>query len=89
MRKMIVLGALAFSLALGGCMSERETNGAVIGGAGGALIGGVASHSVGGALVGGAVGAAAGVVVADLTKPHRHGHCYYSASAGRRVCHYW
>jgi hypothetical protein len=88
MRTIIVLSALAFSLALGGCMSNREANGALIGGAGGAVVGGVATHSVGGAVAGGAVGAAAGVLIADLTRPHRYWHCYYSASAGRRACRY-
>ncbi|MGD0641187.1 MAG: hypothetical protein ABSC22_10605 [Roseiarcus sp.] len=91
MNKIVALSALALSLSVcTGCMSNREANGALIGGAGGAVIGGVASHSVGGALVGGAVGAAAGILVADLTRPHyARWHCYYSSAAGRRVCHYW
>jgi hypothetical protein len=89
MKKIICLSVLALSLNLcAGCMSNREAGGALIGGTGGAIVGGVASHSVGGAVIGGAVGAAAGVIVADLTRP-RHWHCYYSSSAGRRVCHYW
>ncbi len=43
MNKLLLVSVVALSV--GGCaMSERETNGALIGGAGGAVIGGVASH---------------------------------------------
>ncbi|CAM5765630.1 hypothetical protein LMIY3S_01548 [Labrys miyagiensis] len=63
--------------------------GAVIGGAGGALIGGIASHSAGGAVVGGVVGAAAGAIVADATRPrHRGTRCHYSSVLNKRVCSY-
>jgi gas vesicle protein len=68
-------------------MSERETNGALLGGAGGAVIGGVAPHSVGGALVGGAVGAVAGVAIANLTRPHdARRHCWRSHSSDLSMC---
>ncbi len=89
MNKLLLVSVVALSV--GGCaMSERETNGALIGGAGGAVIGGVASHSWGGAAVGGAIGAVAGVAIADLTRPHyAHRHCWYSRSAGHTVCRYW
>ena len=44
MNKLLLVSVVALSV--GGCaMSERETNGALLGGAGGAVIGGVASHS--------------------------------------------
>ncbi len=91
MKRIVVWSALALSLSVcTGCLSNREANGALLGGAGGAVVGGVASHSWGGALVGGAVGAAAGVLVADLTRPHYyHRHCYYSSAVGHRVCRYW
>ncbi len=62
--------------------------GAAVGGATGAIIGGVASGSPGGALVGGAVGAVAGGVVADATRPrYRSGRrCYWDREIGERVC---
>jgi hypothetical protein len=85
MRALILAGfAVA---ALSGCATQRETNGALIGGGAGAVIGGVATHSVGGAVVGGAIGAVAGATVADLTGPHYHRYCHYSAYYGRTVCH--
>jgi hypothetical protein len=89
MNKLLLVSVVALSV--GGCsMSEREANGALLGGGAGAVVGGVASHSVGGALVGGAVGAVAGVAIADLTRPrYAHRHCYYSRYAGHTVCHYW
>jgi osmotically inducible lipoprotein OsmB len=90
MNKLLLVSVVALSV--GGCagMSERETNGALLGGAGGAVVGGVASHSVGGALVGGAIGAVVGVAIADLTRPrYAHRHCWYSRSAGHMVCRYW
>jgi hypothetical protein len=88
MNKLLLVSVLALSL--GGCLTQRESNGALIGGAGGAVIGGVASHSVGGAVVGGAIGAVAGAAIADLTRPHyAQRHCWWSRSAGRTVCRYW
>jgi hypothetical protein len=90
MNKLLLVSVVALSV--GGCagMSQRETNGALLGGGAGAVVGGVASHSVGGALVGGAVGAVAGVAIADLTRP-RYGrrHCWYSRSAGQTLCRHW
>jgi outer membrane protein with glycine zipper len=88
MNRLVLVSALTLSLA--GCagLSNRETNGALLGGAGGAVVGGVATHSVGGALVGGAIGATAGVLIANLTQPHyAHRHC--SWSGGHQVCHTW
>lgn len=79
-------------LTLGACANARDTRmaeGAGIGGAGGALVGGIASNSVGGAVVGGVAGAAVGAVVADATRPRHAGrHCYYSDTLNRRVCRY-
>ncbi|WP_029009481.1 hypothetical protein [Azospirillum halopraeferens] len=62
---------LAAALLLAGCqgLSHRENRaltGAAVGGAGGALIGGVTGGS---ALVGGLVGAAGGAAVGALTAP--------------------
>jgi hypothetical protein len=71
-------------LSVGGCaMSQRETNGALIGGTTGAVVGGVATQSWGGAAVGGVAGAVVGATIADATAPHRH--CWYN-SYGNRVC---
>ncbi len=67
MNRLLLASALALSVS--GCagLDNREANGALIGGAGGAVIGGVATHSVGGALVGGAIGAGAGYLVGRHT----------------------
>jgi hypothetical protein len=57
---------LAFLLAvssLAGCTTTRAERGALIGGATGAAVGGLATKSAGGALVGGAVGATAGYII--------------------------
>jgi len=67
-------------------MSQRESNGALIGGATGAVVGGVATHSWGGAAVGGVAGAVVGATIADATAPHRH--CWYN-SYGSRVCRHY
>ncbi len=86
MNKLLLVSVVALSV--GGCaMSERESNGALLGGAGGAVIGGVATNSVGGALVGGAVGAVAGATIANLTGPRRH--CWYSYRYGHRICRHY
>ncbi len=82
MRAVLLAGLTA--LALTGCATQRETNGALIGGGAGAVIGGVATHSVGGAVVGGAVGAVAGATVANITAPRRY--CHYSSYYGRTIC---
>ena len=72
-----VLGLVA--LGLGACANARDTRMAE-----GAGIGGV-----GGALVCGVVGATAGALVADATRPRRgERYCYYSNTAGHRVCRY-
>ena len=49
---------------------SSQGKGAIIGGAGGAVAGGIIGHGVGGALVGGAVGAGAGYVIGN--EHHRH-----------------
>lgn len=90
MKNIIILCVVALSVAA--CANARDTRmskGALLGGAGGALIGGVATRSAGGAIVGGAIGAAAGAVVADVTRPrHRGSRCHYSNLLGKRVCQY-
>ena len=83
MNKLFLVSVVALSI--GGCsMSQRETNGALIGGTTGAVVGGVATHSWGGAAVGGLGGGVVGATVADATGPHRN--CWHN-SYGHRVCH--
>ena len=85
MNKLLLVSIVALSV--GGCsMSQRETNGALIGGATGAVVGGVVSHSWGGPAVGGAVGAVAGVVIANATGPQRH--CWHNRY-GHWVCRHY
>ena len=85
MNKLLLVGVVALSV--GGCsMSQRETNGALIGGTTGAVVGGVATHSWGGAVVGGVVGGVVGATIADATAPHRN--CWYN-SYGHRVCRHY
>jgi hypothetical protein len=81
MRKVLIVAAMA--LALAGCETARQdrvAGGALIGGGGGALIGGLATRSAGGALAGGLIGAAAGAIIADSTS----GRCYYITRSGNR-----
>ncbi len=89
MKKSILLvAAVASSLTLAGCATERENraaNGAVLGGAAGALVGGLATGRAGGALAGAALGAAGGAIIGAETTPRRCarvGYDYY----GNRVC---
>ena len=85
MYKLLLVSVI--TLSVGGCaMSQRETNGALIGGTTGAVVGGVATQSWGGAAVGGVVGGVVGAAVADATAPHRH--CWYN-SYGNRVCRHY
>jgi uncharacterized protein YcfJ len=75
MRKILVVVVMALTLV--GCQMAREDrvlSGALLGAAGGGLIGGLAGRSVGAALAGGVIGAAAGAIIADATRP---GWCYY------------
>lgn len=89
MKHFIAIAVLA--LTLGACSNPRDQrmlDGALIGGAGGAVIGGVASGTTGGAVVGGVAGAAAGAVIADATRPRHGRYCYWSSRLDRRVCRY-
>lgn len=78
MKKMYsLLTVLIFALAISGCETNktRVAEGAGIGGAVGALAGGIIGHQsgsgVGGALIGGAVGAGTGALVgAQINKPN-------------------
>ena len=44
---------------------SQQGKGAIIGGAGGAVVGGLIGHNVGGALIGGAIGAGGGYVIGN------------------------
>ena len=44
---------------------SKQGKGAIIGGAGGAVVGGLVGHNVGGALIGGAIGAGGGYVIGN------------------------
>ncbi len=90
MNRFMILSALCLSL--GACETARDqrmAQGAMIGGTGGAIIGGVTTGSAQGAVVGGVAGAAIGAVGADLTRP-RQGkkRCYYSDTQQREICNY-
>jgi hypothetical protein len=86
--------ALAFLATAGAahadsCSGHSHTTGTVLGAAGGATIGGLASHSVGGAIVGGVVGGVAGNAIARSRdcRHYRRKHCYWSH--GRKYCRYY
>ena len=88
MKKFLAISGIA--LALGACgqteAGDRALGGAAIGGATGAVVGGLATGRAGGALAGAAIGAAGGAVVGAATTPRRD--CYYDAY-GRRICDYY
>jgi hypothetical protein len=49
---------------------SSQGQGAIIGGAGGAVVGGLVSHSVGGAVIGGAIGAGGGYIIGNEHRRH-------------------
>lgn len=92
-RRIVLFSTFAVALTLGACANPRDQrmlDGALIGGAGGAAVGAIATGTGGGAVVGGVAGATAGAVIADATRPRTyHGKsCYWSDSLNRRVCRY-
>lgn len=92
MKKLLIIIPVGLVLALSACTNARDTRmaqGALIGGAGGAAVGGIASGTAGGAVVGGVAGAAAGAVIADATRPQgRPADCRWNSSLNRQVCTY-
>jgi uncharacterized protein YcfJ len=78
MKKLIISAGITLSIliAVGNCAKAQshhlssQGKGAIIGGAGGAVAGGIIGHGVGGALVGGAVGAGAGYVIGNEHRRH-------------------
>lgn len=89
-RRAALLATLGAALLLSACANPRDQrmlDGALIGGAGGATVGAIASGTAGGAVVGGVAGAAAGAVIADATRPHHAAkRCWWSDRLDRRVC---
>ncbi len=59
-----LVGAFVLSGASGCTWTPKTTQGAVVGGAAGAVVGAAATKSAGGALVGGGLGAATGYYIA-------------------------
>ncbi len=77
MKKLVSAAAvLATALSLMGCagaVDDRVVGGAALGGATGAIIGGVATASPGGALAGAAIGGGVGALAGAATSPHHPG----------------
>jgi len=57
--------------------AQDPFEGALFGGAAGAIIGGAATGRAGGAIAGGIIGAAAGAAIAGSMEPRRHGYYWY------------
>ena len=70
MKTAVLVITAGMALGVAGCTTQQ---GALVGGATGAVIGGVATNSFGGAIVGGAIGALAGAVLVQQT----NGMCTY------------
>lgn len=83
MRSVIMPCLFAGALALGGCASNYAGEGALVGGAAGALIGSGSGDTAEGAAIGAAAGAAGGTL---LKKKDDRDGCYRNDRNGRR---YW
>jgi len=84
--KVAALSALALSMALAGCETQTEgqqraTTGALIGGAGGALVGQAIGGNTKSTVIGAASGALLGAVVGSATTPQQQG-------GGQQMCRY-
>ena len=83
---LIVLGAGTTTAFADACSGHSHDTGTALGAGGGALIGGLASHSIVGAVVGGVAGGFAGNAIARSNDCHRysyrdhygHRHYYYA-----------
>lgn len=86
----IMLGAGTLAAAADSCSGHSHDTGTALGAGGGALIGGLASHSVAGAVVGGVAGGFAGNAIArsdDCNHHERRGRerdSYYTDKHGHR-----
>lgn len=78
MKKLILYAGIltAFMLSTGNFADAQhkkissQGQGAIIGGAGGAVVGGIVGHGVGGALIGGAIGAGGGYIIGNEHRKH-------------------
>ncbi len=85
----VALGAGTLSAAADSCSGHSHDTGTVLGAGGGALIGGLASHSVVGAVVGGVAGGFAGNAIARSEDCHHARHRYsYRDRDGHRHYYY-
>ena len=86
----IVLGAGTLSASADNCSGRSHDTGTALGAGGGALIGGLASHSLAGAVIGGVAGGFAGNAIArdqDCRHARVHRTSYYTDRNGHR--HYY
>lgn len=89
MKKMAAVAAMVLSVAVAGCAQtegqQRATTGALVGGAGGALVGQAIGRDTKSTVIGAASGALLGAVVGSATTPQRPGEemCRYRARDGR------
>ena len=86
----VLLGAGTTTALADSCSGHSHDTGTVLGAGGGALIGGLASHSVVGAVVGGVAGGLAGNAIArdqDCRHARVHRTSYYVDRNGHR--HYY
>jgi hypothetical protein len=86
----LALGAGTGSSFADACSGHSHDTGTALGAAGGAAIGGLASHSIGGAIIGGVAGGFAGNAIArssDCNRSARARH-YYTDRYGRRHYYY-
>lgn len=85
--KSIAVAATLFSIALAGCAQtegqQRAGTGALIGGAGGALVGQAIGGNTKSTVIGAASGALLGAVVGSATTPRGQEMCRYQARDGR------
>lgn len=99
MKKLLVYTGIitAFLLSTGNFAHAQQRKGisdqgrgAIIGGAGGAVVGGIIGHGVGGALIGGAVGAGGGYVIGNEHRKNaeKKRRAAYRAEYYRKHGHY-
>lgn len=69
---------------------SSQGKGAIIGGAGGAVVGGIIGHGVGGAVIGGAIGAGGGYVIGNehRKKVEKRRRAAYRQAYYRKHHHY-
>ncbi len=86
-KKLAAAAAIALSVAIAGCAQtegqQRATTGALVGGAGGALVGQAIGGNTKSTVIGAASGALLGAVVGSATTPRGEQMCRYRASDGR------